>query len=296
MATVVNMGTKIPTELVERMFNTVRGESALAKLSGQTPIPFVGSTDMVFSLDGEASIVGENQPKVHGGADIQPVTIRPVKFEYGARFSKEMWKAGEEKRLDILRQFVDGASKKFARGLDIGAIHGLNPKTMEQSTVVGDNYFEAKVTQAVVYDATSADENVSDAVAQIETAGAMANGIAMSTAMKNAIAKLNVNGAMKYADFAWGSAPANLGDMTLAVNPTVGMSKTGAEKTLRALVGDFSAFKWGYTDSIEYEVIQYGDPDNTGVDLAGHNQIYLRAEAYIGWGILAPAFFAKVEA
>ena len=49
-------------------------------------------------------------------------------------------------------------------------------------------------------------------------------------------------------------------------------------------------------DDIEYEVIQYGDPDNSGVDLAGKNQIYLRAEAYIGWGILAPAFFAKVQA
>ena len=35
MATVVTMGTKIPTELVEEMFNTVRGESVLAKLKGE---------------------------------------------------------------------------------------------------------------------------------------------------------------------------------------------------------------------------------------------------------------------
>ena len=34
------------------------------------------------------------------------------------------------------------------------------------------------------------------------------------------------------------------------------------------------------------EIIQYGDPDNSGKDLKGYNQIYIRAEAYIGWGIL----------
>ena len=84
--------------------------------------------------------------------------------------------------------------------------------------------------------------------------------------------------------------------MTLAVNPTVSIAATGATHTLHGLVGDFSAFKWGYAKQIPVEVIEYGDPDNAGSDLKGHNQVYLRAEAYIGWGILAPSFFAKIQA
>ena len=35
-------------------------------------------------------------------------------------------------------------------------------------------------------------------------------------------------------------------------------------------------------------------PDNSGLDLKGYNQVYLRAEAYLGWGVLAPEAFARV--
>lgn len=55
----------------------------------------------------------------------------------------------------------------------------------------------------------------------------------------------------------------------------------------RCLVGDFvNCFKWGYAKEIPIEVIRYGNPDNDTQlgDLKGHNQVYLRGEAYIGWG------------
>jgi len=42
------------------------------------------------------------------------------------------------------------------------------------------------------------------------------------------------------------------------------------------------------------EIIPYGDPDNTGKDLAGHGQVYLRATAFVGWGILVEDAFARV--
>ena len=42
------------------------------------------------------------------------------------------------------------------------------------------------------------------------------------------------------------------------------------------------------------EVIEYGDPDGAG-DLKRYNQVYLRAEAYIGWAILDPSAFGIVK-
>lgn len=296
MANVVTMGTKIPAELVTEMFNSVRGSSAIAKITPNEPIPFTGMTEMVFSLDNDISVVAENGAKVHGGADIQPLTIRPVKFEYGARFSKEMWRAGDEKRLQILRTFLEGASRKAARGFDIAAMHGLNPYDKTASAVIGTNNFEALITNAVTYDGSAPDFNIDSAVALVEASEAMVNGAVLSPTMRSAISALTANGAQKYPQFAWGSAPQNLGDMALAVNPTVSVKSSSATNTLHAIVGDFSAFKWGYAGDIDYEVIYYGDPDNSGADLAGHNQVYLRAEFYIGWGILAPAMFAVVKA
>lgn len=296
MANVISRGTSLPTQVVEEMFNAVRGESALAKLSAQRPIPFNGTTEMVFSLDHEISVVGENDPKVNGGGTAVAKVIRPYKFEYGLRVSDEFLYGTEEYRMDVLRSFAEGAARKAARGMDIAALHGLNPYDSTASTVIGTNNFESQVTNAVTYVAASADANVSAAVAMVEAAGVMPDGMAMSTTMKGAISALSANGAPKYPAFAWGAAPEDLGTMKLAVNPTVSVAATGAATTLHGLVGDFSAFRWGYAKEIPLQVIEYGDPDNSGSDLAGHNQVYLRAEFYIGWAILAPSFFAKIQA
>lgn len=296
MANVIAKGTSLPTQVVEEMFNAVRGESALAKLSAQRPIPFNGTTEMVFSLDHEISVVGENDPKVNGGGAATPKVIRPYKFEYGLRVSDEFLYGTEEYRMDVLRTFAEGAARKAARGLDIAALHGLNPYDSTASAVIGTNNFESQVTNAVTYVAGNADANVASAVAMVEAAGVMPDGMAMSTTMKGAISALSANGAPKYPAFAWGAAPEDLGTMKLAVNPTVSVAAAGAATTLQGLVGDFTAFRWGYAKEIPLQVIQYGDPDNSGSDLAGHNQVYLRAEFYIGWAILAPTFFAKIQA
>ena len=47
--------------------------------------------------------------------------------------------------------------------------------------------------------------------------------------------------------------------------------------------------------NIPLEVIEYGDPDGLG-DLKRTNEVVLRAEAFIGWGILDSASFARVKA
>ena len=68
-----------------------------------------------------------------------------------------------------------------------------------------------------------------------------------------------------------------------------------AANKLKAIVGDFqNAFRWGYAENIPLEIIQYGNPDGLG-DLKQTNQIVLRAEAYIGWGILDAASFAIIK-
>ena len=53
-------------------------------------------------------------------------------------------------------------------------------------------------------------------------------------------------------------------------------------------------FKWGYSKDIPMKVIEYGDPDNSGKDLQGYNQVYIRAEIFMGWGILDEKSFARI--
>ena len=64
MGTTTSTGTLFKPELVTDMFSKVKGHSTLAKLCGATPVPFAGTDTFVFSMDGEASIVGEGGSKL----------------------------------------------------------------------------------------------------------------------------------------------------------------------------------------------------------------------------------------
>lgn len=295
MANVLTKGTTLPTQIVEEMFNAVTGKSSLAKLSGQKPIPFNGTTEFVFALDKEIDIVAENGAKSNGGATVTAKTIRPIKFEYGVRVSDEYLYGTEEYRMDVLRQFAEGAAKKAARGFDIAAMHGFNPRTGTTSAVVnGEDFDHIATANTVTYAAASADANIDAALAMLQDVDA--TGIAISPAMRNAIAALTVNGARKYPEFAFGAQPTTLGAMVLDTNSTVSFGNTQSAGD-HAIMGDFeNAFRWGYAKEIPLEVIQYGNPDNdaTAGDLKGHNQVYLRAEFYIGWAILDGSRFARV--
>src|SRR5690606_41948794 len=95
----------------------------------------------------------------HGGIDLQPIVITPIKVEYGARVSDEFMFADQEERIGILRAFNDGFARKVARGLDLMAFHGINPRTGLASTVIGNNNFDAVVTQEVQAGAALPDPN-----------------------------------------------------------------------------------------------------------------------------------------
>ena len=44
-----------------------------------------------------------------------------------------------------------------------------------------------------------------------------------------------------------------------------------------------------------FETIEFGDPDGLG-DLKRKNQIVLRAECFVGWGILDASSFTRIVA
>lgn len=56
-------GTFFKPELIKDLFSKVQGKSVLASLSQQTPIPFNGTEQMIFNLEGNAQIVGEGKRK-----------------------------------------------------------------------------------------------------------------------------------------------------------------------------------------------------------------------------------------
>lgn len=296
MPNTLNRGDLFSPELVTEMFNKVKGHSSLAVLSNQMPIPFAGTEVFVFNLEGNAQIVGEGEKKSEGKAVAENKVIKPVKIVYQARVSDEFLYCSDEKKLKYMNSFTDGFAVKIAEAFDIAAIHGLEPKSMTDASFKAKNSFDGVVTEnVVVFDASKIDENLEAAVETIITNIGVVTGLALSPVAGSALGKIKVNGVVQYPEFRFGGNPTDFSGMKTDVNRTLSL-KGGTAKKDHAIVGDFeSAFKWGYADNVPMEVIEFGDPDQTGRDLKAHNEVCLRAEAYIGWGILEPSAFARVE-
>lgn len=253
---VLNKANLFDPQLVTDLINKVTGKSSIARLSAQQAIPFNGEKVFTFTMDSEIDVIAESGKKTHGGVSLAPQTMVPIKVEYGARISDEFMYASDEEKINILRAFNDGFAKKVARGIDLMAFHGVNPRQGTASAVIGTNNFDSKVTQKV-----SAPKGIADANGAIESAVELLTGV-----------DADVTG--------------------IAINPSF-RSALAKQKDQQGNAL-FPELKWGYAKEVPLEVIQFGDPDNSGLDLKGYNQVYIRAELYLGWGILDATKFARV--
>ena len=297
MGDILTRGTLLPPEVTNRLFSEVRGKSSLAKLSASEPIPFNGETVFTFSLDKEVDLVGENAAKSNGGGTVAAIQMIPVKVEYGMRVSDEFRYGSDAIRLQYLTAFADGFAKKVARGLDIMAFHGLNPRSGQAASVLSNKNFDDLVTNTVVFNSSTPDDNIVTAIGLVEDAEHEVTGMAMAPAMKNALAQLkkgSTSNEPMFPELGWGASVGSINGLPVDSNNTVSY----AQGLDRAIAGNFADFfKWGFAKELPIEVIEYGNPDNSDLgDLKGHNQVYLRGEAYIGWGIIDPAAFAIVKA
>jgi len=290
----VAKGSLFPVELVSEVFSKVNGHSSIAKLANQIPVAFSGNEIMTFSLDNDVSIVAEGGQKPAGDATMSAVTIQPIKVVYQARVNDEFVHCAEEKRLSYLQAFTDGFAKKIARGLDIMALHGLDPKTLTASQLIGTNSLDTNTSVGTeTYSSGSEEADITAAIADIGDYDC--TGIAMSKVFASALANTTLSGGQRpYEDLMWGGNPGAIRGIPADVNSTVS-SKASSDTVVKyAYVGDFAnAFKWGYAENVPMEVIEYGDPDGAG-DLKRLNQVLLRCEAYIGWGILDPTAFSRI--
>lgn len=296
MGDTISRGTLFTPQQTNEMFSKVRGKSSLARLSASEPIPFNGKDVFVFDLDNEAMLVGENVAKENGGATVTGVTMTPVKVEYGVRVSDEFKYGAEELQLQYLTVFAEGFAKKVARALDIMAMHGVNPRGGAVASQLANKNFDDLVTQTVTYDATDPEGNVVSAIALVEGNEHEVTGLAMSPIFKSALANLKKgtsSNELMFPELGWGASVGAINGLPADSNSTVSFNSNDD----RAIVGNFADyFKWGFSRDVAIEVIEYGNPDNSNAgDLKGHNQIYLRGEAYIGWGILVPSAFARVK-
>ena len=232
-------GTSFKPELVTELMTKVQGHSVLAKLSSQSAIPFNGTEQFIFNLEGNAQIVGEGEQKKAGESSLTSKVIKPMKFIYQARITDEFKYASEEKQIKYLQAYADGFAKKIAEAFDIAAIHGLEPKSMTDASFRDTNSFDGVITDnVVVFNAAAIDDNIDTAVQSIVAKGAEVTGLALSPLAGQSLAKLKVNGVVQYPEFRFGQNPNSFYGMESDISKNLVVTG-GTAKANHVLVGDF---------------------------------------------------------
>lgn len=283
---------KLPVEVTQAIINKVGNTSTIAALSPSTPQLFLNEDYIVFNGAAEAEVVAEGQQKSSYAQEASSITGKKFKVQCTTRVTEELKWADEDNRLEIISSIQEDQTKAIARALDYVIYHAINPKSGEKLS----GYTALTASATSVTDSGDDIANVdalADAVNEYEI-----NGVALSRTWASRLRKLRVpaTGMRFYPEIPINLAAGTLDGIPAATSTTVdGKKATEATKVL-GIMGDYSLIKWGMIRDIWAEVIQYGDPDQTGVDLKAHNQIAYRTEAMFSYAVLDPKAFAVLKA
>jgi hypothetical protein len=292
MPTLVSGDLHFPTDIADGIVEKAKTGSTIAALSGQEPMRF-GNVDIItFDDDLTAEFVEESGAK--GADDAKPafVTAVPHKAVVQMRTSNEFLWADEDYRTGILNRFSDKYALALARALDLGLYYRLNPRTGTEVTS-WTNYLNT--TTKRVEAGANADIDFETAAGLVIGAGYGVNGVAFDPQHAWTLSTARfADGRKKFPELGLGSGISNFQGVNASVSTTVSGKPTDgstSDNDVRAIIGNFqSGIRWGVQRSFPFRVLEYGDPDNTGRDLAGHNEVLLRGEVVYGWHVFADQF------
>ena len=282
---------KLPLSVVAALIDKAKDTSTIAALSAAQPVTFADQTHLVFNPTSEAEVVAEGAKKGACEIDLKPVEGKRFKVVTTTRVSDELKWADEDNQLEIVKNIQADQNAALGRALDYVVYHAINPKSGEDldgftSLVSGASSITS--TDSLIDDIDA----MTDAVIDYDI-----NGFAMSRKLASDLRKLRVpsTGMRLFPEVPLSLAVSNFDGIPAAASGTVDGRLATTPTKVRGIVGDFSLIRWGLVRDIWSEIIEYGDPDNTGIDLKGSNQVAYRTEAVYAYAVLDPKGFAVLK-
>lgn len=297
MAVLSTTDLTLPTNIADGIVERTKTGSTVAALSGQEAQRFGSTTIITFDEDLTAEFVEENAPKSSTDAQPASVTAVPHKAVVQFRTSDEFKWADEDYQLGILAKFEEKCARALGRALDLGLYYRINPRT-GASIPAWTNYLNS-TTKRVEIATAGADMDFEAAAGLVIADGYSPNGVALDPKHAWTLSTARyTDGRKKYPELGLGINVSSFEGVNASVSSTVSGKPTDAsvaDNNVRAILGDFQGgIRWGVQKNIPFRMLEFGDPDNTGVDLAGNNQVLFRAELVYGWYV-DPARFAVIE-
>ena len=292
MVTLTTSDVTLPTQIVDGIVEKSKTGSTIAALSGQEPMRFGDVNIVTFDDDLTAEFVEEGGAKSPDDAKPSSVVAVPHKAVVNFRTSNEFKVADEDYQLGILDKFEEKCSRALARGLDLGAYYRINPRT--GNAITGwTNYLNSTTNR--VEKGANADLDIEAAAGLVIGDGYSPTGVALDPTYAWTLSTARyADGRKKYPELGLGIDVSSFEGLRASVSSTVsGKPKDGdaADNKVRAILGNFEqGIRWGVQRTFPFRMLEYGDPDNTGRDLAGHNEILFRTEVIFAWYVFADQF------
>ena len=275
---------KLPHKVVTSIINKAKDTSTIAALSPSTPQTFSDTTYIVFNPTTEAEVVAEGAKKSGSEVTTTPIVAKRVKVVTTTRVSDELRWADEDNQLEIVTNIIADQTAAIGRALDYVVYHAVSPKT----GAALDGYTALTAEANVVTASASAVDDIdalADALIDYDI-----NGFALSRKFAADLRKLRL-----YPEIPLSLNVGNIDGIPAATSGTVNGRRCETDPKTAGIMGDFSTIKWGMVRDMTSEIIEYGDPDNTGQDLKGYNQVAYRTEAVLAYAVLDPKAFAILK-
>lgn len=282
---------KLPHSVVVDMSAKVKDKSTIAALS--TPIPqiFANTDHMVFTGAAEADVVAEGAKKSSYEQTLNSVEGKRVKLVTTTRVTDELKWADEDNRLEIVNAIMADQTAALARAIDYVVYHAVNPKT--GSTLDGYTALTTGANSVTAgADLTADIDAMAEKLLEYEV-----NGFAMSRKLAFDLRKLRVpsTGMRLYPEIPMSLELGSFDGIPACTSGTVNGKKATSPTNVLGIMGNFDMIKWGMVRDIYSEIIEYGDPDQTGVDLKANNQIAYRTESMFSYAVLDPKAFTVLK-
>lgn len=291
MAALSTADVTLPTQIVDGIVEKTKYSSTIAALSTQEPQRFGNQSIVTFDDDLTAEFVEERGAKSDDSAAPDSVIAVPHKAVVNFRTSDEFKSADEEYQLGIMDKFEEKCGRALARSLDLGAYFRVNPRTGNAITA-WDNYLNQTTKRVEIGADPKADLLLEAAAGLVIGDGVSPTGVALDPSFSWQMSTARyADGRKKYPELGFGVDVSSVEGLRASISNTVSGRPESADKKVRAIVGDFEqGIRWGVQRTFPFRMLEYGDPDNTGRDLAGHNEVLFRAEVIFAWYVFTDRF------
>ena len=282
----------LPKEVAAAIMAKAKDASTIGALSMAEPQLFLDKDHLVFNGSAEAEVVAEGEQKSSYEEAPNVVVGKRSKVVTTTRVSEELKWADEDDQLQIVTAIQADQAAALGRVLDYIVYHAWDPK--KKTALTG---YTALIGAATAVTSTGKPVDDLDALVDAVSDEFDFNGIALSKTWAAQLRKVRADGTgmRLFPEIPVNLQPGALDGITAAASGTVnGRLITPATKVL-AIAGDFTKIRWGMVRDMTAEVIEYGDPDQTGKDLKANGQVAYRTQGMYATAVLDPKAFAVLK-